>query len=80
MVNEQRQDGGRRPANQRVRDVIPDPNKINAATPFDFSHVARWILTILRTLRERVWEAANVKLEVLTIDTDLAGKDPREDG
>ena len=33
-------------------------------------HVARQILTIMRTLRERVWEAANVKLEVVTIDTD----------
>ena len=33
-------------------------------------HVARQILTIMRTMRERVWEAANVKLEVVTIDTD----------
>jgi len=33
-------------------------------------HVARQILTIMRTLRERVWAAANVKLEVITIDTD----------
>jgi hypothetical protein len=165
MVNEQTQDSGRRPANQGVRDVIPEPNKINASTPFDFSgrnltpyggllpvitmleklgfqslveqtvtskripramdlyrfvlgivlglyigfprlnhlrfiardpivtgilkvaklpvqstfwrflnalhrNVARQILTIMRTLRERVWEAANVKLEVVTIDTD----------
>jgi Transposase DDE domain group 1 len=33
-------------------------------------HVARQMLTIMRTLRERVWAAANVKLEVVTIDTD----------
>lgn len=33
-------------------------------------HVARQMLTIMRTLRERVWEAANVKLEVVTLDTD----------
>ena len=33
-------------------------------------NVARQILTIMKTLRERVWEAANVKLEVVTIDTD----------
>src|SRR2546422_4579941 len=33
-------------------------------------NVARQILTIMRTLRERVWAAANVKLEVVTIDTD----------
>jgi hypothetical protein len=33
-------------------------------------NVARQILTIMRTMRERVWEAANVKLEVITIDTD----------
>jgi len=33
-------------------------------------HVARQILTIMRTMRERVWEAANVKLAVVTIDTD----------
>jgi hypothetical protein len=33
-------------------------------------HVAAQILTIMRTMRERVWEAANVKLEVVTIDTD----------
>ena len=33
-------------------------------------NVARQILTIMRILRERVWEAANVKLEVVIIDTD----------
>lgn len=33
-------------------------------------NVAAQILTLMRTLRERVWEAANVKLEVVTIDTD----------
>ncbi len=33
-------------------------------------NVARQMLTIMRTMRERVWEAANVKLEVVTIDTD----------
>jgi len=32
--------------------------------------VARQILAITRTLRERVWAAAHVKLEVVTIDTD----------
>ena len=25
---------------------------------------------MMRTLRQRVWEAANVKLEVVTLDTD----------
>ena len=33
-------------------------------------NVARQILTLMRIMRERVWEAANVKLEVVTIDTD----------
>jgi hypothetical protein len=33
-------------------------------------NVARQMLTVMRTMRERVWEAANVKLEVVTIDTD----------
>jgi hypothetical protein len=33
-------------------------------------NVARQILTITRAMRQRVWEAANVKLEVVTIDTD----------
>src|ERR1700688_776033 len=33
-------------------------------------NVARQILIVMRTMRERVWAAANVKLEVLTIDTD----------
>jgi hypothetical protein len=33
-------------------------------------NVARQILTIMRSMRERVWEAANVKLTVVTIDTD----------
>jgi hypothetical protein len=33
-------------------------------------NVARQILAIMRTMRERVWEAANVKLVVVTIDTD----------
>ena len=165
MVNEQEQDSGRRPANQGVRDVIPEPNKINASTPYDFQgknltpyggllpvitmreklgfqplveqtltckripramdlyrfvlgivrglyigfprlnqlrfiardpiltgilkvtklpvqstfwrfvnalhrNVARQILNLMQILRERVWQAANVKLEVVTIDTD----------
>jgi hypothetical protein len=35
-------------------------------------NVARQILTILRIMRERVWAAANVKLEVVTIDTDTS--------
>jgi len=33
-------------------------------------NVARQILNLMRILRQRVWEAANVKLEVVTIDTD----------
>jgi hypothetical protein len=33
-------------------------------------NVARQMLTIMRIMRQRVWEAANVKLEVVTIDTD----------
>jgi hypothetical protein len=165
MVNRLQQDNGRKAANQGVRDVIPEPNKINGSTPFDFNgrnltpyggllpvitmleklgfqslveqtvtskripramdlyrfvlgivlglyigfprlhqlrfiardpiltgilkitklpvqstfwrfvnalhrNVARQLLTIMRTMRERVWEAANVKLEVVTIDTD----------
>src|ERR1035438_7276866 len=37
MVNEQEQDSGQRPTNQGVRDVIPEPNKINASTPYDFN-------------------------------------------
>jgi hypothetical protein len=36
MVNRQEQDSDRRPANQGVRDVTPEPNKINASTPYDF--------------------------------------------
>jgi Transposase DDE domain group 1 len=165
MVNRQEQDSGPRAANQGVRDVIPEPNKINASTPYDFNgknltpyggllpvvtmleklefqalveqtmtskripramdlyrfilgivlglyigfarlnqlrfiardpiltgilkvtklpvqstfwrfvnalhrHAARQILTIMKLLRERVWAAANVKLAVVTIDTD----------
>jgi hypothetical protein len=37
MVNKQEQDSGRKSANQGVRDVIPEPNKINASTPYDFN-------------------------------------------
>src|SRR5215471_3541683 len=37
MVKEQQQNSGRRPANQGVRDVIPEPNKISASTPYDFT-------------------------------------------
>jgi len=33
-------------------------------------NVARQILNIMLTMRQRVWEAANVQLEVVTIDTD----------
>jgi len=33
-------------------------------------NVARQMLTIMRIMRHRVWEAANVKLTVVTIDTD----------
>src|SRR6516162_9196178 len=165
MVKEQEQNSGRRPANQGVRDVIPEPNRINASTPYDFDgrnltpyggllpvitmleklgfqslveqtvtseripramdlyrfvlgivlglyigfprlnqlrfiardpiltgilkvtrlpvqstfwrfvnalhrNVARQMLIVMRTMRQRVWEAANVQLEVVTIDTD----------
>jgi len=165
MVNRQEQDSGRRSANQGVRDVIPEPNKINASTPYDFNgknltpyggllpvitmleklgfqslveqtvtskripramdlyrfvlgivlglyigfprlnqlrfiardpiltgilkvtklpvqstfwrfvnalhrNVGQQILTMMRIMRERVWQAANVQLEVVTIDTD----------
>src|SRR5438045_2551824 len=37
MVNRQQQDSGRRRANQEVRDVIPEPNKITASTAYDFN-------------------------------------------
>jgi hypothetical protein len=37
MVKRQEQDSGRRPFNQGVRDVIPEPNRINASTPYDFN-------------------------------------------
>ena len=33
-------------------------------------NVARQVLTMMRTMRERVWEGANVKLKVVTLDTD----------
>ena len=33
-------------------------------------NVARQMLTLTRTMRDRVWAAANVKLEVVTLDTD----------
>ena len=33
-------------------------------------NVARQLLTVMHLMRERVWAAANVKLEVVTIDTD----------
>ncbi len=33
-------------------------------------NVARQMLTVMRILRERVWAAANVTLEVVTLDTD----------
>ncbi len=33
-------------------------------------NVARQLPTIMRTMRERVWAAANVRLESVTIDTD----------
>ena len=35
-MNEQKQDSRRTPANQGVRDVTPEPNKIGASTPYDF--------------------------------------------
>jgi hypothetical protein len=33
-------------------------------------NVARQLLTVMRTMRERVWAAANVTLETVTLDTD----------
>jgi hypothetical protein len=36
MVNSRKQHTSRKPAKQGVRDVIPEPNKINASTPYDF--------------------------------------------
>ena len=35
-MNDQRQDNRGRPANQEVRDVAPEPNKIGASTPYGF--------------------------------------------
>ena len=165
MVKNRKQHSAKKPVKQGVREVIPEPNKINASTPFDFKgknltpyggllpvatmleklgfrqlveetltvdrvtivmdlcqfvlaivlghyvgfqrlsqlrfialdplltgilqvarlppqstlwrflaslslNVAPQILTIQKTMRERVWEAANVKLETVTLDTD----------
>jgi hypothetical protein len=165
MVTDRKKDSVKTPAKQGAEDSAPEPNKINAATPYDFSgknltpyggllpvitmleklgfqslveqtvtskrlpramdlyrfvlgivlglyigfprlnqlrfvardpivtgilkvaklpvqstfwrfvnalhlNVARQMLTIMRTMRERVWAAANVKLEVVTLDTD----------
>jgi hypothetical protein len=36
MVNDRNQDTRRRPADQAVREVTPEPNKIGASTPYDF--------------------------------------------
>jgi hypothetical protein len=36
MVNDHNQDTRRKPANQAVREVTPEPNKISASTPYDF--------------------------------------------
>ncbi|MGA2330009.1 MAG: hypothetical protein ABSH05_27515 [Bryobacteraceae bacterium] len=36
MVNDQKHDTRREPANQALRDVTPEPNKIGASTPYDF--------------------------------------------
>jgi hypothetical protein len=36
MVNDRNQDTRRRPANQGVHEVTPEPNKIGACTPYDF--------------------------------------------
>jgi hypothetical protein len=36
MVNNRKQHPPRKPANQGVRGVIPEPNKISASTPYDF--------------------------------------------
>jgi hypothetical protein len=36
MVNDQDQDTRRKPANQALREVTPEPNKISASTPYDF--------------------------------------------
>jgi hypothetical protein len=38
-------------------------------------NVAGQMLTIMGTMRQRVWERANVKLEVVTIDTDTTDTD-----
>jgi len=36
MVNDHNQDTRRKPANQAVREVTPEPNRISASTPYDF--------------------------------------------
>jgi Transposase DDE domain group 1 len=165
MVTDEKQDSAKTPVKQGLRKASPEPNKINASTPFDFTgknltpyggllpvitmleklgfqslveqtvtskrmpramdlyrfvlgivlglyigfprlhqlrfiardpiltgilkipklpvqstfwrfvnalhlNVARQMLTIMRIMRERVWAAANVQLETVTIDTD----------
>jgi len=36
MVNHRKQHTRQKPAKQGVRDVIPEPNRISASTPYDF--------------------------------------------
>jgi hypothetical protein len=36
MVKDQKQNTGREPAKQGVQEVLPEPNKIGASTPYDF--------------------------------------------
>jgi hypothetical protein len=148
MVTDRKKDSAKTPVKQGAEDVAPEPNKINASTPYDFSaknltpyggllpvitmleklgfqslveqtitseripramdlyrfvlgivlglyigfpqlnqsrfiardpiltgilkvakNVSRQMLTIMRAMRERVWAAANVKLEVVTLAT-----------
>lgn len=59
---------------------IREPNKIAASTHYDFrgKHLTPygglfpgWLRCLLqRILRERVWEAADVRLKSITLDTD----------
>jgi len=37
MVTNKKKDGPKTPAKQGPRDRAPEPNKINASTPYDFS-------------------------------------------
>ena len=78
MVTDRKQDSAKTPVKQGLEDTAPEPNKINASTPYDFSgkNLTPYggLLPVI-TMLEKLGFQALVE-ETLTVEADSPGHGP----